>query len=125
MLQTVASIKGLGACLLQEEKSVHLLVKLLQKPRKDMFAIEIKLLAVAWAIEKFHHFLYASHFILETDQKLLEAVLSKSLNQTTHKITVDTNQDFCLPLYNNIHSCSVTNQIADCLLQLGCQKDTY
>ena len=34
-------------------------------------------------MEKFHHFLYASHFILETDQKLLEAILAKSLNQAT------------------------------------------
>ena len=40
-------------------------------------------LAVAWAMEKFHHFLYASHFILETDQKPLEAILSKGLNQGT------------------------------------------
>ena len=30
-------------------------------------------------MEKFHHFLYASHFILETDQKPLEVILSKSI----------------------------------------------
>ena len=39
--------------------------------------IEIESLAVGWAIEKFHHFLYASHFILETNQKPLEVILSK------------------------------------------------
>ena len=32
-------------------------------------------------MEKFHHFLCASHFILETGQKPLDAILSKSLNQ--------------------------------------------
>ena len=37
MLQTDASIKGLGAFFLQEEKPVYLLVKLLQKHRKDMW----------------------------------------------------------------------------------------
>ena len=42
-------------------------------------AIEIELHAVALVIEKFYHFLYASHFILETDQKPLEAILSKIL----------------------------------------------
>ena len=37
-------------------------------------------------MEKFHHFLYASHFILETDQEPREAILSKSLNQATPRI---------------------------------------
>ena len=49
-------------------------------------AIEIESLAVDWAMEKFRHFLYASHFILETDLILLEAILSKSLNQATPKL---------------------------------------
>ena len=49
-------------------------------------AIEIELHAVAWAIEKCHHFLYASHFTLETGQKPLEAILYKSLNQTTPRL---------------------------------------
>ena len=48
--------------------------------------IELESLAVAWAMEKFHHFPYASHFLLETDQKLLEAILSKSLNQGTRRL---------------------------------------
>ena len=43
-------------------------------------AIELELHAVAWAMYKFHHFLYASHFMLETDQETLEAILSKSIN---------------------------------------------
>ena len=46
-------------------------------------AIELESLAVAWAMEKFHHCLYGNHFILETDQKPLETVLARSLNQAT------------------------------------------
>ena len=86
-------------------------------------AIEIESLAVAWAMEKFHHFLYASHFILETDQKPLEAILSKSLNQATPKLqrilirTFPYNFTVCyIP--------GVTNQLANCLSRLGDQKDT-
>ena len=41
-------------------------------------------------MEKFHHFLYVSQFFLETDQKLFEAILSKSLNQATPRLTADT-----------------------------------
>ena len=77
VLQTDASIKGLGVCLLQEEKLVYFASKALTDAQKGSLAIEIKLLAVAWEMGKFHQILYASHFILETDQKHFEAILSK------------------------------------------------
>ena len=48
--------------------------------------IKLESLAVALAMEKFHHFLYSTHFILETDQKLLEAILLKSFNQATSQL---------------------------------------
>ena len=83
VLQTDASIKGLGACLLQDEKLVYFAGKALTEAKKDYVVIEIESSAVAWAMERFHHFLCASHFILETDQKPLEAILSKSFNQAT------------------------------------------
>ena len=54
--------------------------------QRGYVAIEIESLAVAWAVEKFHHFLYGCHFILETDQKPLEAILSRSLNQVTPRL---------------------------------------
>ena len=72
ILQTDASIKGLGTCLLQEEKPVYFASKALTEAHWGYVAIEIKLLAVVWVMEKFHHFLYANHFILETDQKHLQ-----------------------------------------------------
>ena len=86
MLQTDAHIKGLGACLLQEEKPVYFASKALTKAQKGYVVIEIESLAVAWAMEKFHHFSYASHFILESDWKPLEPILSKSLNQATPRL---------------------------------------
>ena len=69
--------------LLQDKKSVYFASKTLTETQKGYVVIEIESLAVAWALKKFHHFLYASHFILETDQKPLEAILSKSLIQAT------------------------------------------
>ena len=79
MLQTDASIKGLGVCLLQDGKPIYFASKALNETQKGYVAIEIELLAVGWAMKKSHHFLYASHFFLETDQKLLEGILLKSL----------------------------------------------
>ena len=86
ILQTDASTKGLGACLLQNEKPMYFASKALTETQRGYVAIEIESLAVAWAVEKFHHFLYGCHFILETDQKLLEAILSRSLNQATPRL---------------------------------------
>ena len=84
--QTDASIKGLGACLLQEEKPVYFASKALMETERGYVMIEIESLAEAWAVKKFHHFLYGCHFTLETDQKPLEAILSRSLNQSTPRL---------------------------------------
>ena len=83
VLQTDASCKVLGACLLQNEKPVYFASKALTETPKGYVAIELESLAVAWAMEKSHHFLYGNQFTLETDQKPLEAILSKILNQAT------------------------------------------
>ena len=72
VFQTDASIKGLGACLLQDRHPIYFASKSLQDAECRYVTIELKALPVTWAMEKFHHFLYASHLTLETDQKPLE-----------------------------------------------------
>ena len=123
MLQTDASIKGLGACLLQEEKPVYFASKVLMETQRGYMAIEIESLAVAWAVEKFHHFLYGCHFTLETDQKPLEAILSRNLNQAMSRLQ-------CILIRTLPYNFTVRyipglqNLLADCLSRLGDQKDT-
>ena len=74
-------------------------------------------------IGKFNHFLYASHFILETDQKPLEAILFKSLNQATPRLQRILFKTF--PYNFTVHYIpGATNQLAACLSRLGDQKDT-
>ena len=77
VLQSDASIKGLGAGLLQDEKPVYFASKTLSNVQKGYVAIEIESLAVAWAMEKIHHFLYASHFILRLTKCLLKQFCQK------------------------------------------------
>ena len=97
--------------------------KALKETQRGYVAIEIKLLAVAWAMEKFHHFLYANHFILEIDQNPLEAILSKSLNQATPRLQRILIRTF--PYNFTVHYIpGATNQLAECLFQMGDQKDT-
>ena len=123
VLQTDESIKGLGACLLQDEKPVYFASKALTEAQKEYVAIEIESLAVSWAMEKFHHFLYASHFILEIDQKPLETILSKSLSQGNSKVQRILIRTF--PYHFTVYyTPGVTNQLDDCLSRLGGPKDT-
>ena len=114
VLQTDASVKGLGACLLQDQKPVYFISKALTETQRGYVAIEIESLAVAWAMEKFHHFLYASHFILETDQKLLEAILSKILNQATPQLQRILIRTFPYT-FTVRYIPGTTNQLVDCL----------
>ena len=122
ILQTDASTKGLGACLLQDDKTIYFASKALTEMQRGYVAIEIESLAVAWAVEKFHHFLYRCHFILETDQKSLEAILSRSLNQATPRLQ-------CLLIRTLPYTFTVRyipgtrNLLADCLSRLGNQED--
>ena len=71
---------------MQQGKPVYFTIKTLTETQKGYVTIELESLAVAWAVEKFHHFLYDTHFILEMDQKPIEAILSKSLNQATPQL---------------------------------------
>ena len=121
VLQTDASIKGLGACLLQDGHPVYFASKSLQDAEHGYVAIELEALAVAWAMGKFHHFLYASHFTLETDQKPLETILAKSLTETILQLQLL----ICTFPYDFIvrYIKGSTNQLADCLSKLRCQKD--
>ena len=117
-----ASTKGLGACLLQDDKPIYFTSKALTKMQRGYIAIEIESLVIAWAVEKFHHFLYRCHFILEMDQKPLQTILSRSLNQATPRlqhILIRT-----LPYNFTIRYIpGPKNPLADCLSRLGNQDN--
>ena len=122
VLQTDASIKGLGTCLLQDRPPIYFASKSLQDAECGYVTIELEALAVAWAMENFHHFLYASHFTLETDQRPLETTLAKSLAEATPQL-----QQLLIPTFPYDFTIQYikgsTNQLADCLSRLGFQKD--
>ena len=123
VLQTDVSINGLGACLLQDEKPVYFASKVLTEAQQRYVAIELESFAVAWVMVKCHDFLYRNPFILETDQKPLETILARSLNQVTPRLqrilirTFPYNFTVCyLP--------GLKNQLADCLSRVGGLQDS-
>ena len=122
VLQTNVSCKGLGACLLQNQNPVYFASIALSETQKGYVAIELESLAIAWAMEKLHHFLYSNEFVLETDQKPLEVIPLKSLNQATPRLQCILIRTF--PYHFKVrYILGMTNHVADCLSRLGFQKD--
>ena len=85
-VQTDASGYGIGCALLQTGKPVAYASKALQAHEQGYVALEREALAVAWALEKHHHFLYGQCFTLETDQKCLENILNRSIVESCHRL---------------------------------------
>ena len=72
-------------------------------------------------MEKFHHFLYGTHFILKTDQKPLEAILSK-IEPSNTTIAKNCYPDIPISFYSASHL-GPMNLLANCLSRLGTQDD--
>ena len=122
-LQTDACSKGLGAVLLQDGHPIYFASKALTSAQQNYVAIEPEALAVSWAVQKFHHYLYGKAFTLQTDQKPLQAILSKSLVVATPRM-----QRLMFPTtpydMNVEYIKGETNFIADCLSRAPVAKDT-
>ena len=84
ILQTDASDVGLGAALLQEHNDLLLPIAYASRkllPREKAYSvIEKECLAVVWAVQKFHVYLYGTEFILQTDHQPLVCMGHKRMN---------------------------------------------
>ena len=78
-LQTDASKKGLGACLIQKGKVVCYASRALTKTEQNYQNLEREALGTIWGMENFHYFLYGKEFTLETDQKPLVSIYKKHM----------------------------------------------
>ena len=79
-LETDASVKGLGAVLsqLQDDGKVHPVAyasRALSDPEKRYAVTELETLAVVWALNHFHAYLYGNEVIVYTDHPAVKAVL--------------------------------------------------
>ena len=88
--------------------------KSLTKAHQNYVAIELEMLAVCWALKKFHHYIYGHSFILQTDQKPLVVILSKSPSDASH--TLERLIHKTLPYDFNVEYIQGKhNVLADCL----------
>ena len=78
-LQCDASLKGLGACIIQDGQPITFASKSLMDTETCYTNIERELLAIVYGCEKFHTYLYGRTFVMETDHKPLEMISLKNL----------------------------------------------
>ena len=78
-IQADASRHGLGACLLQQGKPIAYASRSLTSSESNYAQIEKELLAIVFAAEKFHQFIYGFPTNVHSDHKPLESIFTKPL----------------------------------------------
>ena len=78
-LEVDASLRGLGAALIQDGKPVMYASKALTDTQSRYSNIEREMLAVVFGCERFHHLVYGKEFKVITDHKPLITICKKSI----------------------------------------------
>ena len=86
VIQCDASSLGLGAALLQEGQPIAFASRALTDPETRYATIEKEMLAVVFALEKWHQFVFGRHVVVKTDHKPLEAITKKSLDRAPRRL---------------------------------------
>ena len=85
-VQCDSSQSGLGAVLLQEGKPVEYASRALSETEKAYSQIEKELLAILFALERFHTYVYGRKITVETDHKPLITIVKKALNTAPKRL---------------------------------------
>jgi hypothetical protein len=80
VIETDASLKGLGAVLIQDNKPVRFLSKALTSSEMNYSNIERELLAVLFACEKLHIYTFGRKVTVHTDHKPLQSIFQKPIS---------------------------------------------
>ena len=86
VLEVDVSQKGLGACLLQDNKPVAFASKTLTPTQSAYSNIERETLAIVNGVTKFHTYLFGKPFVIITDHKPLLMIHSKPLKSAPPRL---------------------------------------
>ena len=85
-IQADASQHGLGACLLQKEKLIAYASRSLSPTECNYAQIEKELLAIVFACQKFHQYIYGFQTKVQSDHKPLESIVNKPLHKISPRL---------------------------------------
>ena len=85
-IQADASQAGLGPCLLQEDHPVAYASCAMISAEKNYAQLEKELLAICFACQKFHQYIYGKQVTVQTDHKPLEIILKKSIAKASPRV---------------------------------------
>lgn len=86
VVQTDSSKDGLGSVLLQDGQPVAYASRSLTATEQRYAQIEKELLAIVFACERFHHFLYGREFVVHSDHKPLESLVKREIDDVTMRL---------------------------------------
>lgn len=87
LLSVDASSVALGAVLMQRGRPVEYASRTLTDTQQRYAQIEKEMLAIVFACEKFHQYIYGKRYIvIETDHKPLESIFKKPLNSVPARL---------------------------------------
>lgn len=86
VIQTDASSKGLGSCLMQNDHPICFASRALTDCESRYAQIEKELLAIVFACERFNTYVYGRIVVVQSDHKPLEAIFNKPVASTTPRL---------------------------------------
>ncbi|GFR91547.1 transposon Ty3-I Gag-Pol polyprotein [Elysia marginata] len=86
VLEVDSSLTGIGAALLQDEKPIAFASKSMTDTESRYANIERELLAVVFALERFHTYIYGRAVLVQSDHKPLENIQHKNLSKAPPRL---------------------------------------
>ena len=81
-MQVDASRSGIGAVLIQDGKPIAYASKSLTPTQQRYVIIEQEMLAVVFACQRFHQYIYGKKVQIESDDKPLKLIMKKAMQNT-------------------------------------------
>lgn len=115
IVQTDASKDGLGCVIMQDGHPIAYASRTLSKSEQRWAEIEKQLLAIVFACQRFHFYLYGREFTVESDHRPLETLVKRDIDNVTARLQRMFMSLLRYPKMNVVYKPGKEMLVADCL----------